>query len=563
MLTLLFPPFYCWFLAPFALVPFCIAIIRRPLSRRNLLAYYCLGVGFFLVALYWIAPVTILGFIALAMFVALYFLLFAIAANRLIVQLRLPATLAVPIAWTAVEYLRASFVLGGFPWFLLGNCLTPAPVLLQAADLLGVWGLTFWLAMLNGFFVDLLRLPLWKVLPQGKRFSPAIGRLIAIASLSTAFVVSYGVFRLGQKTTTPGPRVAVLQENIPQSLKEDPKAADRVFLRYLALNDQALAQQPAPDLVAWPETMVTAPINEELVRGMPDPFTSTQQLKDALEAATAREDAEGIYLRTDDIYKALADRSRDSGTALLLGYGAYVPRADPAPSILQNRTMLIVPAGAETRPGRRWMPELQRAAEYSKVHLVPFGEFIPFRDVPGVKQLMRLFSPVDFDYTNTPGTQWTRFTLTDRRQNQRFTFGTPICFEDTMPYPARMMTAALSPEKKKADFLVNVSNDGWFLGVELDQHLQACQLRAVENRVSIARAVNTGNSGFIDSNGRIMGLVRGSDGRSIGAVGTLAMIMPIDSRQTLYGRVGDLLPIVCGLLGTILVGWTFARPRRR
>jgi apolipoprotein N-acyltransferase len=113
----------------------------------------------------------------------------------------------------------------------------------------------------------------------------------------------------------------------------------------------------------------------------------------------------------------------------------------------------------------------------------------------------------------------------------------------------------------KVDFLANVSNDGWFHWIELDQHMQACQLRAVENRVPIARSVNTGNSGFIDSNGRIMGLVKGANGSSIGAVGTLAMVMPIDSRVTLYSKVGDLLPLVCGIAGVVLVGWTFARPR--
>jgi len=132
-----------------------------------------------------------------------------------------------------------------------------------------------------------------------------------------------------------------------------------------------------------------------------------------------------------------------------------------------------------------------------------------------------------------------------------------------MPEPAREMTSPTARDGggRKTDFLLNVSNDGWFAPAELDQHLQACQIRAVENRVPIARSVNTGNSGFIDSDGRIVKLVTGPGGRSVGAVGTAAMEMQIDSRVTVFSRIGDLLPIVCGIALAVLVGWTIARPR--
>ena len=90
----------------------------------------------------------------------------------------------------------------------------------------------------------------------------------------------------------------------------------------------------------------------------------------------------------------------------------------------------------------------------------------------------------------------------------------------------------------------------------------ASQLRAVENRVPIARSVNTGNSGFIDSNGRIVKLVVDATGHSAGAVGWASWEMQLDSRVTLYSRIGDLFPIICGILATVLVGWTLVRPRR-
>ena len=550
MLSLLFPPFYCFFLAPVALVPFCVCILRRPLKVRFLAWYYLLGAVFFLANLFWMFPVTFGGTLALSLFVALYFPLFALALHRLVIQFRMPSTLAVPLAWTAVEYIRATYVLEGFPWFLLGNCLTPIPLLLQTADLFGVWGLTFLIALFSGFMVDVLRLPLRKVVDGKSVFSPVIGTLTAVAAVMAAFAAGYGVFRLSQETTRPGPRVAVIQENIPQEIKDKADTRDDVFIRHLVLSEQAIHATPAPDMVAWPETMITAPMNEELVGGVPDTFTTVEELRTALKGATD-------LRRVDNIYKAVTNQADRGGIPLLLGYAAFVPVSDVSMKI-QNRTMLMLPQPME-RLTRR-VPQ-----EYSKIHLVPFGEYIPFRNVPGVNKLLLLLSPVDYDYTNTPGTEWTRFRLTVKpiageRAEETFTFATPICFEDVMPEPARMMSSPQFGGGRKTDFLMNVSNDGWFHWVQLDQHLQACQLRAVENRIPIARAVNTGNSGFIDSNGRILALV--GDRNSIGFVGSRAMIMPIDSRITLYSRIGDLLPILCGVITTLLVGWTFVRPRR-
>ncbi|MCL2648880.1 MAG: hypothetical protein FWD61_18090, partial [Phycisphaerales bacterium] len=120
----------------------------------------------------------------------------------------------------------------------------------------------------------------------------------------------------------------------------------------------------------------------------------------------------------------------------------------------------------------------------------------------------------------------------------------------------------LNSTTRKTDFLINVSNDGWFFPGELNQRLQASQLRAVENRVPIARAVNTGNSGFIDSCGRILKLVTDPQGNSIHARGIASISMPLDSRITLFSTVGDILPMICGILVILATAWTFVRPRR-
>jgi apolipoprotein N-acyltransferase len=313
--------------------------------------------------------------------------------------------------------------------------------------------------------------------------------------------------------------------------------------------------------------MVTSPINEDLIEKTPDSFQTTDELRAALQRAEAAKDA---YRRVDDVYKALSDLVMGTGVPELVGYGAYIPETGQRPAVIQNRTLLLVPGTAGAL----------RAQEYSKRHLVPFGEYIPFRGVPVLSGMMLWFSPVDYDYSNTPGSEWTRFRMTVSSRSadaaatqitsstRFYEFGTPICFEDIMPEPAREMARAQraggveGSGGRKADFLVNVSNDGWFLGVELDQHLQACQLRAVENRISIARSVNTGNSGFIDSCGRIVKLVRDGNGNSLGAVGTESWVMEIDARETFFSRIGDVFPIICGVIATLLVGWTLVRPRR-
>ncbi len=542
LLPLLFPPFYCFFLAPVALVPLAVCSIRRSLNWRYLLAYYALGFIFFALNLYWLWPVTFGGVLALSVYLAIYTPLFAIGTNRLVVQLRLPATFAVPLVWTAVEYVRSSFIQGGFPWFMLGNCVAPVPALIQIADLFGVWGVSFFLALLNGFVVDLLRLPL--MVPRRvstalgqpqRRFNPAIGSLLVCVLVATASVLGYGLFRLSQHTTTPGPRVCVVQENIPQSQKDSSDDAHKqdIFDRHFRLSQAALADNP--DLIVWPETMVPEPINR------------------------AWRELEPRYLNVEgrkfqsfaiDLDRRLAEFSDAHHVTFLVGSASW----DPVDNARQN-------AAFEYAPGRG-----QLDIFYAKRHLVPFGEYVPFKEsVPWLQRFLLSLTPygADDDYSLKRGDSWQRFPVA--AGNKIYEFGTPICFEDVMPYPARDMTspANRAGDGAKADFLVNISNDGWFFPVELDQHLQACMLRAVENRIPIARSVNTGNSGFIDSNGRLVQLVRDpATGASLHAVGYATQQLQIDSRLTLYTRIGDLLPMICGITTILTLAWTYVRPRR-
>src|SRR5262249_195736 len=122
-------------------------------------------------------------------------------------------------------------------------------------------------------------------------------------------------------------------------------------------------------------------------------------------------------------------------------------------------------------------------ARYDKIHLVPLGEYVPFRHT---FPIMKKLSPYDFDYSVESGPPSPRFPLTDRLGKRDFPFGVLICYEDTDPDVARPYGG-----KPPVDFLLNTSNDGWFNGTsEHEQHLAICRFRAIECRRSVARAVN-------------------------------------------------------------------------
>jgi apolipoprotein N-acyltransferase len=218
------------------------------------------------------------------------------------------------------------------------------------------------------------------------------------------------------------------------------------------------------------------------------------------------------------------------------------------------------------------------------MHRVPFGEFVPLKEwFPWLAK----FVPYEDDYGVEIGEQWTRFALGPYR------FGVVICYEDTDPALARQYALPAEGERP-VDFLLNISNDGWFDGTsEHEQHLAICRFRAVECRRAVARSVNMGISAVIDGNGRVRLPDRGYMVKTLQdyvawnwkglpgveppggelpmarwpqfkkAAGVLLTTIPIDERPSVYARWGDWLPQGCwlilgvGMLGAVL------RPGRR
>jgi apolipoprotein N-acyltransferase len=214
-----------------------------------------------------------------------------------------------------------------------------------------------------------------------------------------------------------------------------------------------------------------------------------------------------------------------------LGLNSQV-RDDGQPMRRYNSAVLIRPDG---RP----------AGRYDKMHRVPFGEYVPLRDwLPW----MNAFAPYDFDYSIRSGEAWTRFPLGEYR------FGVLICYEDTDPYLARQYVA---PGDDKVDFLLNISNDGWFDGTsEHEEHLAICRFRAIECRRGVARAVNMGVSAVIDGNGRVVSLPGPDWEKSKKIAAVLTAAVPIDRRGSAYAALGDWLPWGCwlGVAAGVLMG---------
>jgi apolipoprotein N-acyltransferase len=188
------------------------------------------------------------------------------------------------------------------------------------------------------------------------------------------------------------------------------------------------------------------------------------------------------------------------------------------------------------------------AGRYDKMHLVPFGEYVPLRQwFPW----LQMFTPYRNDYSCKPGEQLTRFPL--KANDRDYTFAVIICYEDSEPFLARQYVRP--GQKQPVDFFVNISNDGWFRGTEEhEQHLAICRFRAVETRRSVVRAVNMGISGIIDPHGRVIALPGKSWAESKAMSGIVVGEVPISGQGSLYAEWGDWLPLLCwGGLAVLLI----------
>jgi apolipoprotein N-acyltransferase len=396
---------------------------------------------------------------------------------------------AAPCLWVTLELLR-TYVLSGLPWSLLGYSQYRQLDLIQIADHLGVYGVSFLIVLTN---VALAELYLW-LMPLFRGFRPArlpwelvttAGILVSLSwAYSTSLIASDAVSR-PQATL----QVGVVQPNIDQAIKWDQAFRDETLRRYDRLTESF---GYGADLVIWPEAAT--------------PF---------------------IYEREPLYQLKLVDMANRASAPLLFGSPAVRFDTDRKPFLL-NSAYLLSPDG-------------ELLGRYDKQHLVPFGEYIPLKS----SLLFFLEKMVEGigDFQAGPGPTILSFQLKESdgaTVARRVKFGVVICYEVIFPDLVRRMATA------GAEFLVTITNDAWFGDSSApSQHFSMVVLRSVENHLAFARAANTGISGFIDPFGRII------EASPIFTQAALQAEIPIRQTKTFYSRHGDVFAYGCMLISLL------------
>src|SRR5689334_7660631 len=402
---------------------------------------------------------------------------------------------AAPCLWVTLELLR-TYLLSGLPWSLLGYSQYRQLDLIQIADHLGVYGVSFLIVLTN---VALAELYLW-LSPLFRGFRPARlpWELVTTAAMlvglswaySTSLIASEGIER--PKAVL---NVGVVQPNIDQAVKWDQNFRDETLRRYDRLTDSF---GYGTDLVVWPEAAT--------------PF---------------------IYEREPVYQLQLVAMANRASAPLLFGSPAVRFDADRKPFLL-NSVYLLSPDG-------------QLLGRYDKQHLVPFGEYIPLKSsilffleklVEGIGDFQAGLGPtiLSFQLKESDGGGPAR----------RVQFGVVICYEVIFPDLVRRMATG------GAEFLVTITNDAWFGDSSAPfQHFSMVVFRSVENHLAFARAANTGISGFIDPFGRIIAA------SPLFTQTALQAEIPVRQTKTFYSRHGDVFAYGCMLISLLFCLYGF------
>jgi apolipoprotein N-acyltransferase len=533
-----FAPFnltwFCWI----ALTPLIAAIwFSSTESRhrwlRSLLLGYVAGLTFFWVVFFWLTTVTVLGWFVLQFYMAIYFAIWACFCDllrpraskrqaraaskwgRMLAQARSTAVPAqspwtkstsnlrlafiLAAAWTTLEWLRG-WVFSGFGWNGLGVALHDKWPMIQITEFTGVAGLSFLVAFANVIIITTV----YRLIVEARThvMRPHFDFTVTMAGI-------VGVLVFGLRATQVSPptkplRVAAVQSNVPQNQKFDPQYTTRIFDQFRRLSEIALRSNPPPDLLVWPESSMPGPI-----------------------------------LADQESHRFVMDLAASADTDLLLG------TIDVDNQDVFNAAVLISEGG-------------ERVQVYRKIHLVPFGEFVPGRHtVPLLAQIVGDQVPGDFK----GGTEYTVFTLTDGSVH----VAPLICFEDTIGDLTRQFVLP-SETSPGANLLVDMTNDGWFeQSAGSHQHLANAIFRCVETRRPMIRAANTGVTCFINQFGRITQVLRDDTGNTF-TEGVLAGEIKVTTEQqlTFYVRHGELFAKACAAitLTSILVLFGIRRWKR-
>ena len=391
-------------------------------------------------------------------------------------------------AWVACEWLRSTTVFTGFGWNGLGVALHQNRVLIQCVDLVGVMGLSF----LPVFVVCTA----WNALTRMAHLYRGTGTCRTRLDFTLAMIVllaaaGYGVMRITAPTNDViTVRTTLVQPNVAQVDAWSGRLAPEIYQRlkdYTRLYAEARDGRSHTDLVIWPESAL--PVH---LHGLPEHESYFNELLKVGDFSLLT----GTEIHTE---------AEGSHVSAVLFHGSYGSRQ-----------------------------------EYHKVHLVPFGEYLPLREIPPFS-FLRGVLPGDF----TPGISTEPLKLA-KPEVQIIPL---ICFEDTV---GRLARRFVRPEPQ---MIVNITNDGWFLrSAQAEVHTANAKFRAVELRRPMVRATNTGVTCFIDTLGTVTGKLADPETGSCFIEGCLPgeVRVPRSGELTLYARHGDWFAIsflsLCGIL---------------
>lgn len=497
LLFLSFPKYGAGNVAWIALVPLLLALHKTSV-KSALITGFGAGLVFNVGLIYWISLVIVnygylpwaVGLVAmlfLAAYLSIYVALFAggIAYLR---EKGINQIIAAPLLWTCLEYLK-SHLLTGFPWENLAYSQYLNLHVIQITDITGIYGITFVIVFINAVIGNLLNY----LLPgdDGKRWQRPVMEVIGALLLLIAIFI-YGELRIkevrAQLKTAPSMDVALIQGNIDQSIKWNPQNQQETLTTYKSLSN--LKPAPGSRLIVWPETAV--------------PF---------------------YFQDMDDRSRQVYQVAKETSNWLLFGSPSYIKEPGGSASYL-NSAFLISPAGAV-------------AGRYDKVHLVPYGEYVPLRSLfPFIGKLV--VGVGDF----RAGEGYHPLAMNNRQ------LGVLICYEAIFPEASRIY------KSKGAELLVNITNDAWFgFSSAPYQHLSMTAFRAVENRLYVVRAANTGISAIVDPAGKIVARTALFVETSLSG-----QVRFIDTR-TFYMAYGDAFVYLC-LISLAAILLNFRRGRK-
>ena len=496
LLALSFPKYGHPAVAFIALVPLLVALsgwngrdeMRGVSGRRGFKLGLIAGFIHYAGTVYWTGatvstfgglPVIVAVFVAglLALYMAAYVAVFGAITATLIRQFGGAGMWLAPSVWVTLEYLRG-ILIGGFPWIPLGNTMVTLLPIAQLASVGGVYSLTVFVALLNTGFT-------MTALAAGRRRLVIGGAtLAAIAALSV-----WGGMRLSGNELTQGTpiKVGLIQGNIAQTDKWNPARAGMILDRYLQLSRQAASN--GAQFLIWPESST--------------PFYF-------------EEDVNGEHVR---------NLARSLRMPLLLGSDEL---EDGQPPKNYNAAFMLDTFGAT-------------AAVYRKIHLVPFGEYVPFQ------RLLFFVGPlVEAVSAFTAGTRVTMLPV------EGHMVSTAICYEVTYPQLAREAV------RQGSEMLTTVTNDAWYgESSAAFQHFEMATMRAIEQGRYLVRSANTGISGIVDPYGRV--LIRTNLFETVAVVGEARFVQS----KTVYATIGDIVVFVSAAIVIIALGWAFIEGRKK